>query len=59
VHTLPKGGLTTNRFFVGYYSTARDFALGARAKEHTAQVPKEKREEREQLFRDGLLFVIS
>jgi superfamily II DNA/RNA helicase/very-short-patch-repair endonuclease len=56
--TPPKGGLPTNAFFVDYYSTARDFALGAQAKEHTAQVPKEKREEREHDFRAGLLPVL-
>jgi ATP-dependent helicase YprA (DUF1998 family)/very-short-patch-repair endonuclease len=60
VPTLPKGdaGLTTNRFFVGYYSTARDYAVRAQAREHTAQVPQAKREEREHNFREGLLPVL-
>jgi len=58
VPTLPAGGLTTNQFFVDYYSTVRDYAIHARAKEHTAQVPKEKREKREEDFRAGLLPVL-
>jgi ATP-dependent helicase YprA (DUF1998 family)/very-short-patch-repair endonuclease len=58
VPTLPKAGLMANRFFVDYYSHARAFAVDARAKEHTAQVPKEKREERERFFREGLLPVL-
>jgi ATP-dependent helicase YprA (DUF1998 family)/very-short-patch-repair endonuclease len=60
VPTLPKGeaGLNTNRFFVGYYSSARNYAVRAQAREHTAQVPQLKREERERNFREGLLPVL-
>jgi superfamily II DNA/RNA helicase/very-short-patch-repair endonuclease len=54
----PAGGLRTNKFFVDYYSTKGASFSGAHAKEHTAQVPKDQREQREEDFRNGLLPVL-
>ena len=54
----PAAGLRTNKFFVDYYSTKGASFSGAHAKEHTAQVPKDQRELREEAFRNGLLPVL-
>lgn len=54
----PQNGLRTNRFFVEYYKTIAEDAKGLEAHEHTAQVPNEIREEREQAFRAGTLPVL-
>jgi ATP-dependent helicase YprA (DUF1998 family)/very-short-patch-repair endonuclease len=54
----PADGLRTNKFFVDYYSTKGASFSGAHAKEHTAQVPKDQREFREEAFRNGLLPVL-
>jgi len=58
VPNVPEDGLKTNAFFVDYYSGKATSFLGARAKEHTAQVPKNEREAREESFREGLLPVL-
>jgi very-short-patch-repair endonuclease len=54
----PSDGLRTNQFFVDYYSTKGASFCGAHAKEHTAQVPKDQRELREEEFRNGQLPVL-
>ncbi|MFZ4984961.1 MAG: DEAD/DEAH box helicase [Blastocatellia bacterium] len=45
----------TNRYFVNFYRSDLADLRSLEAREHTAQVPGELREEREQLFRDGTL----
>ncbi|MBF6614984.1 MAG: RNA helicase, partial [Chloroflexi bacterium] len=52
-----RGG-RTNQFFVDFYKQAADELQGFRAREHTAQVPYELREEREEEFREGKLPVL-
>ncbi len=52
-----RGG-RTNRFFVDFYKRAVDELQGFQAREHTAQVPYELREEREKDFREGKLPVL-
>ena len=52
---LPEEGARTNHFFVKFYSSTLENLKGLRAREHTAQVPYEKREEREKEFRAGKL----
>lgn len=51
-------GTRTNRFFVNYYRESAPATIGLEAREHTAQVPYEQREERESRFRDGRLPVL-
>lgn len=51
-------GTRTNEFFVDYYRTVAETTLGLEAREHTAQVPYEQREEREIRFRKGLLPIL-
>jgi len=58
VPQLPESGGRTNQFFVNFYKHALDDMKGLRAREHTAQVPYSKREEREQEFRAGKLPVM-
>ena len=45
-------------FFVDYYTTVAQNLGGMEAREHTAQVPYELREEREKLFREGQLPIL-
>lgn len=52
------GGGRTNQFFVEYYRTIAANGAGLEAREHTAQVRGEDREERERRFRDGTLPVL-
>ena len=47
-----------NEFFVDFYRRVARKAVGVRAREHTAQVPYDKREDREDLFRAGILPVL-
>jgi len=47
-----------NQFFFDFYRQAALKAIGVRAREHTAQVPYDKRERREELFRAGTLPVL-
>ncbi len=55
---LPEGGGRTNPFFVEFYrSVARDL-IEIEAREHTAQVPYEWREQREEQFRKGELPIL-
>ena len=54
----PAAGLRPNRFFVDFYKTAAVDVAGMEGREHTAQVPAEKREEREREFRAGKLPVM-
>ena len=58
VPSPPAEGGHTNEFFVGFYkNTARGIA-GIEAREHTAQVAYDDREEREERFREGRLPVL-
>jgi ATP-dependent helicase YprA (DUF1998 family)/very-short-patch-repair endonuclease len=54
----PAAGLRPNPFFVNFYRSAAIDVAGMEGREHTAQVPAEKREEREQAFRAGKLPVM-
>lgn len=51
-------GTQTNEFFVEYYRSLAEGTLGIEAREHTAQVPYEQREDRENRFRVGALPVL-
>jgi ATP-dependent helicase YprA (DUF1998 family) len=54
----PKNGRRPNQFFLSFYKTVAASGRGLRAAEHTAQVPAEKRQEREQEFAQGRLQVL-
>ena len=54
----PDEGLRTNPFFVAFYRSDTADLLRLEAREHTAQVPSEDREEREQAFREARLPVL-
>ena len=54
----PEGGGRTNPFFVDFYQHQANHLQGMAAREHTAQVPSEDREEREILFREGKLPIL-
>lgn len=58
VPNQPEGGGRTNPFFVGFYRTTGNELVGFEAREHTAQVPYESREEREARFRTGDLPIL-
>lgn len=58
VPRAPEQGRRTNPFFVAFYKTIAEDAKGLEAREHTAQVPPEVREEREQRFREARLPVL-
>lgn len=58
VPRIPEGGGRTNKFFVNFYRTLGKQILGIEAREHTAQVPSEQREEREARFRTGELPIL-
>lgn len=51
-------GTQTNEFFIEYYRSVALETLGIEAREHTAQVPYEQREQREERFREGSLPVL-
>jgi ATP-dependent helicase YprA (DUF1998 family)/very-short-patch-repair endonuclease len=53
----PAEGIRTNPFFVEFYRSAADLH-GIEAREHTAQVPYEERQEREERFRQGELPIL-
>lgn len=55
VPNRPEGGAAPNEFFVRFYRDVALSTIGIAAREHTAQVPSEKREERERDFRAGKL----
>jgi len=48
----------TNEFFKDFYINVASSITGFEAKEHTAQVPSEEREKREELFRTGKLPIL-
>ncbi|MDP9309687.1 MAG: DEAD/DEAH box helicase [Chloroflexota bacterium] len=58
VLTVPDTGRHTNNFFVQFYKQTASELLGLRAHEHTAQVPYDKRKEREDDFRKAVLPVL-
>jgi ATP-dependent helicase YprA (DUF1998 family) len=58
VPRIPEGGGKTNQFFVDFYQTVAGEVVGIEAREHTAQVPSEQREEREKRFRSGELPIL-
>lgn len=55
VPNAPEHGLRVNPFFETHYRSAKDDSKYLHAHEHTAQVPSDKREEREEAFREGRL----
>jgi ATP-dependent helicase YprA (DUF1998 family) len=54
----PAEGSRPNQFFLEFYRTVAGDGQGLEAREHTAQVPYEAREEREKRFRDGTLPIL-
>jgi len=54
----PVEGGHPNTFFLDFYRTAAADGQGLEAREHTAQVPYEAREDREQRFREGRLPIL-
>ena len=58
VPRLPEKGGRTNPFFVEFYQTVAGEIQGLHAREHTAQVPYDYRERRENLFRSGELPIL-
>jgi superfamily II DNA/RNA helicase len=55
---LPAEGRRPNQFFINLYRTVAAEGSGIEAREHTAQVPYDTREEREERFRKGNLPVL-
>lgn len=55
---LPESGRRANEFFTEFYRTVAATGAGLEAREHTAQVPAEIREEREEDFRAARLPVL-
>jgi very-short-patch-repair endonuclease len=55
VPRAPEEGLRTNEFFVGFYRHVAAELRGLTAREHTAQVPNEERQRREDAFRENRL----
>ncbi|MCC7018002.1 MAG: hypothetical protein IT564_12475, partial [Rhodospirillales bacterium] len=58
VPSPPAEGGRTNPFFVDFYRGVAADGQGLQAREHTAQVPPEERERREDEFREGSLPVL-
>lgn len=58
VPRIPRQGLRPNPYFVDYYRSKAWESRGVTAREHTAQVPQDLRQEREEKFRKGLLPVM-
>ncbi|MCS7007624.1 MAG: helicase-related protein, partial [Gaiellaceae bacterium] len=58
VPSAPEEGSRTNPYFVDFYREVAAGGQGIQAREHTAQVPGEEREEREERFRSGELPVL-
>lgn len=58
VPRLPEGGSSTNRFFVEYYKSIASELAGFEAREHTAQVHYDDRQEREERFRTADLPIL-
>ena len=58
VPKAPEKGLGVNPYFVRFYREVAGDGVGIRAKEHTAQVGSEEREEREEAFREARLPIL-
>ncbi|MCK6591977.1 MAG: hypothetical protein L6Q76_30870, partial [Polyangiaceae bacterium] len=58
VPNVPDAGLRTNPFFTSFYRQDMTDLKRLEAREHTAQVPSTKREEREAAFREGRLPIL-
>jgi ATP-dependent helicase YprA (DUF1998 family)/very-short-patch-repair endonuclease len=58
VPSPPEDGARTNPYFVDFYRGVAAGGQGIQAREHTAQVPPDEREEREERFRSGDLPVL-
>lgn len=58
VPKAPDAGLAVNKYFVRFYREVAGDGIGIRAKEHTAQVSSEQREEREADFREARLPIL-
>ena len=58
VPRAPKEQVAVNEFFVEFYRTVADSLVAMEAREHTAQVPSEERQRREDAFRDNKLPVL-
>jgi ATP-dependent helicase YprA (DUF1998 family)/very-short-patch-repair endonuclease len=58
VPKAPPEGRKTNTFFRHFYETIAEDGLGLEAREHTAQVPSDTREKRENAFREGALPIL-
>lgn len=58
VPRLPAEGGRTNQYFVDFYKNIANDMHGLEAREHTAQVPNEVREQREHAFREGKLPIL-
>ncbi|MBI3455019.1 MAG: DUF1998 domain-containing protein [Candidatus Rokubacteria bacterium] len=58
VPRIPAAGARTNPFFIEFYRTIAAEGKGLEAREHTAQVKYEQRQEREALFREGRLPIL-
>jgi ATP-dependent helicase YprA (DUF1998 family) len=58
VPSLPEDGGRTNPFFVAFYRGVAADGQGLQAREHTAQVPPDERQRREDEFREGTLPVL-
>ena len=56
--TPPEKGGRANQFFVDFYRYIADKLVGVEAREHTAQVPYEIREDREKRFKTGALPIL-
>jgi ATP-dependent helicase YprA (DUF1998 family)/very-short-patch-repair endonuclease len=56
--SMPTSGTRTNPFFIEFYRTVAASLHGFEAREHTAQVPPDEREDRERNFRAGKLPVL-
>lgn len=57
VNNLPSDP-KTNKYFVDFYRSVASDGIGLRAREHTAQVPADEREKREQEFRKAVLPIL-
>lgn len=58
VPRLPAEGGRTNLYFIDFYKNVAKDMHGLEAREHTAQVPNEIREQREHAFREGDLPIL-
>ena len=58
VPNAPTDGHRTNPFFTDFYQQTSDDLKDLQAREHTAQVPSETREEREDAFREARLPIL-